>query len=179
MNIDLNKLAEELHEAAVEKGFWDVDMPVHKHVNKLRSELGEVTQADRVGIMFEVERDGAKPEGVIAELGDFVMMMLDWMEYSHEEAVGLIASEHASVERMRIILRGVNCALLVDTLYSAVEIIKSGSKASNEEFLGSLIVAVYGPVIWAEDLGYDLWEIIRQKMEYNRHSRPKLHGRLY
>lgn len=175
---DLNKLAEELHAAAVEKGFWDVNMPVHRHINKLRSELGEVTQADRAGIMFEVERDGAKPEGVIAELGDFVMMMLDWMEHVHEEAVGIIASEHASVECMRNILRGLDCAMLVDTLYSAVEVIKSGSKASNDEFLGPLIVAVYGPVVWSEDHGYDLWDIIRQKMEYNR-SRPKLHGRLY
>ena len=30
----------------------------------------------------------------------------------------------------------------------------------------------------AKDKGYDLWQIIRQKMEYNK-SRPKLHGRAY
>lgn len=176
--VDLNKLAAEIHSAAVEKGFWDVDMPVHRHINKMRSELGEVTQADRAGIMFEIERDSAKPEGVIAELGDFVMMMLDWMEYTNEKAVWLIASNNAAIERTRCLLSCANCVTLVDALYSAVEIIKKGSDADYNYFLGSLLFAVHGPAIWAESHGYDLWEVIRHKMDYNR-SRPALHGRLY
>lgn len=74
---DLNKLAAEIHAAAVEKGFWDVEDAESKHIAKMISELGEIVQADRAGVMYEVEHDGAKPEGVIAEIADFVMMTLD------------------------------------------------------------------------------------------------------
>ena len=96
--IDLNKLADELHAAAVEKGFWAVDDAEEKHVAKMHSELSEAVQEDRCGrpLLYVddievVDRitnpamfDGRKPEGVAAELADFVMMVLDWAKARDE-----------------------------------------------------------------------------------------------
>ena len=58
--VDLNKLAAEIHEAAVKKGFWSVEDAEAKHIAKMHSELSEAVQADRAGIMYEVEHEGGE-----------------------------------------------------------------------------------------------------------------------
>ena len=94
--VDLNKLAAEIHEAALNKGFWSVEDAEEKHLAKMISELGEVVQADRAGIMYEVEHEGAKPEGVVAELADFVMMALDYA--AQKEAVVVFVDGYEKLE---------------------------------------------------------------------------------
>lgn len=170
--IDLNKLAAELHEAAVEKGFWDVEDALDKHCAKMISELGEIVQADRMGIMYEIERDGAKPEGVVAEIADFAMMTMDLCV----ELKGSFPED--SIETWNA---NEDAAARVSELpaYSLV-----GALAASLTYLGEIadtspmLHILYASYFWLHSKGYDLWEIIRQKMEYNR-SRPKLHGRLY
>lgn len=175
--IDLNTLAAEIHAAAVEKGFWDVGDAIPKHIAKLRSELGEVIQADRIGMMYDIERDGAKPEGVAAELADFVMMALDWFMKGNPESIKLL--DVGKIEDIiRDTVKDVPAYGLVNLLYSAVEDIGRGKKTDTNTFVFSMIICVHGPAFWLEQRGYNLWEIIRAKMEYNR-SRPKLHGRAY
>ena len=169
-NIDLNKLAEELHAAAVEKGFWDVEEAEEKHLAKMISELGEVVQADRAGIMYEVERDGAKPEGVVAELADFVMMLLDlqnhWgYKFLEEDIESWNKSEYKEElpKESAYILASLLAMNLMDSMHFDDD---------------PILYMVYLPYKWCKGRGYDIWEIIRQKMEYNK-SRPALHGRLY
>jgi hypothetical protein len=48
----------------------------------------------------------------------------------------------------------------------------------HEHILNIICFLIHAPAIWCSKHGYDLWDVIRQKMEYNR-SRPKLHGRAY
>lgn len=172
--IDLNKLAEEIHAAAVEKGFWDVEEAEEKHLAKMISELGEVVQADRAGVMYEVERDGAKPEGVVAELADFVMMALDWYVHSGniDEAVSVL-NRMGATRPARLECRRVKSDLpyMVMILANDILSVRFGNHTN-------LCRAVFSAAIMAKSFGYDLWEIIRAKMEYNK-SRPALHGRLY
>lgn len=170
--IDLNKLAAEIHAAAVEKGFWDVEDALDKHLAKMISELGEIVQADRAGIMYEVERDGAKPEGVAAEIADFVMMTMDLCV----ELKGSFPED--DIETWNTNKDAVNTIAAIPA-YSLVGALVA-SLTSIDEITGSgpMLRILYAAHIWLKTHGYDLWEIIRQKMEYNK-GRPRLHGRAY
>ena len=190
--VQINKLAQELHEAAVAKGFWDVEDAEGKHLAKMVSELGEIVQADRVGIMYEVERDGAKPEGVMAEMADFVMMALDYAAYKNA-IMPFVSGWEKLEDHIKFELEN------NEGLETRVDVIRSWSSAPAYRFVvcaASDFSNIAGPVrtaigvhedqgytahcmaLWCEGRGYDLFEIIRLKMEYNR-NRPKLHGRLY
>lgn len=174
MNVNLTELAKEIHAAAVEKGFWDVEDAMEKHCAKMISELGEIVQADRLGVMYEVERDGAKPEGVVSELADFAMMALDLLVQlgANFDAVAEVCTdynalktltEHTETHALAMVLAAKLIALAVDA----------------DNTMGSdLAYTIHIAAAWAETHSYDLWQIIRQKMEYNK-SRPKLHGRAY
>lgn len=171
MMVDLNKLAAEIHEAAVKKGFWDVEDAEEKHLAKMISELGEVVQADRAGIMYEVEHEGAKPEGVVAELADFVMMAID-MYAANESDFDVIQTVCTDFEALRKLMADTTAYTLVTCLMYFLTVY---AKGENDGALGN---AIYTALAWTEVRGFDLWEIIRQKMAYNE-SRPALHGRLY
>lgn len=170
--IDLNKLAAELHEAAVKKGFWAVEDAESKHLAKMISELGEVVQADRAGVMYEVERDGAKPEGVVAELADFVMMALDM----NTVAGYRMPCETPIDEWMPSLPED---ALADASAYDIVLILAYALTANQFEYTikttAEMLCVIYR---WVKLNGFDLWSIIRQKMAYNE-SRPALHGRKY
>lgn len=173
--IDLNKLAAEIHAAAVGKGFWDVEDAAEKHVAKMHSELSEAVQADRAGIMYEIEREGAKPEGVAAELADFVMMALDLLAREDFEMDEIFMHVHKGIRRSEKnmnLARESTLPALVNNVHKLVSNAVYGNK------LDALAVAVIVVDAWLHVRGHDLWEIIRQKMDYNK-SRPKLHGRAY
>ena len=166
--IDLNKLAAEIHEAAVKKGFWEVDDAEAKHIAKMHSELSEAVQADRVGVMYEIERDGGKPEGAIAELADFVMMVLDWAAYREDVIPNM--PESSVVEENKLGLHNLVC-----NMHEGIVIV------DNDWFSTApmhFIFMIRCCEEFAKLQGFDLWDIIRQKMAYNE-SRPELHGRLY
>lgn len=176
--MELNKLAAELHEAAVAKGFWDVEDAFKKHVVKMLSELGEVVQADRAEVMYEIEHDGAKPEGVAAEIADFVMMALDYcaeMELNIDRM--LMGIDYDTFrERMSGEVESMDAPDLVLLLEHALSNL---TDPANPNDLGAGLLAVCCSTrLWLEQRGCDLWEIIELKMEYNK-NRPALHGRKY
>lgn len=185
--IDVNKLAKELHKAAVAKGFWDVSDAPEKHFAKMHCELSEAIQEDRcdrpmlyVDDIEELARvtdpgkfDGRKPEGVAVELADFVMMLLDWCAYYRIElpkepvrewCMCIGSDDHWKDNRLYI---------LVGALHSEI------SRFIGPEHFGMpTIRSIYMVHEWLRVRGINLWEIVRLKMEYNK-SRPELHGRLY
>ena len=171
MNI-LNNIALRIHKAAVAKGFWDVKDAETNHVAKMHSELSEAVQSDRLGVMFELETDDSKPEGVVAELADFVMMLLDWAMYNHFS----IPDDSEC-----------NCTAGIDyiedmTLPELVVQLHEGIVYTHNRCLiapGTQIgVMVHMVNIWLEHQGYSLANIIDAKIKYNA-SRPRLHGRAY
>lgn len=177
--MNYSQLAAELHEAAVAKGFWAVDDALVKHCAKMLSELGEVVQADRAGIMYEVERDGTKPEGVASELADFVMMALDFCVEVEADlnAILCVCSYDEFVDRMQDDIIPLSTPRFVLLLQTAFD--KMYSPEDMHEFGSALMVICYGTRMWLEHRGYDLEALIREKMAYNDASRAKLHGRLY
>lgn len=184
--MDLNKLAAELHEAAVKKGFWDVEDAEEKHIAKMHSELSEAIHEERCGrpllyvddvvilerIVDVNQFDGRKPEGIAAELADFVMMVLDWAEY---RKVTIASPGELFLESNVCEAAEVTLPQLVNNLHEGVVLV------SNDWISGPAIqfaFMAYCVKCWLEVRGYDLFEIIRLKMAYNE-SRPALHGRKY
>ena len=190
--VDLNKLAAEIHEAAVNKGFWSVEDAEEKHLAKMISELGEVVQADRAGIMYEVEREGAKPEGVVAELADFVMMALDLavQKYSIHLLCNAFAKEAQHLPFYAKERKDCNTPEDLIALYAEVPVYRFvASNAANihlmvafvkrdDVYFESMGSFIHFLSLWCTGNGFDLFDVIRQKMAYNE-SRPALHGRKY
>lgn len=184
--INLNKLAEEIHAAAVEKGFWDVEEALEKHVAKMHSELSEAVQEDRCGrpllyvddidvmdrITDPAQFDGRKPEGVAAELADFVMMALDWAKQRGEM---IAPPEEVFVAGNAGDIQNASLAHFVNNLHEGISLIHNdwiSCPAIHFAFM------VHFVDLWLKARGIDLWQIVQLKMEYNK-SRPALHGRLY
>lgn len=184
--MNLNQLAAELHEAAVEKGFWFLAEAEEKHIAKMHSELSEAVQEDRCGrpmlyvddievaekITDPAQFDGRKPEGIAAELADFVMMVLDWAKERDEEI-----ADHDKVFSGKNLAESNSTTLphLVNNLHEGIVLISNDWVSRADIHFAFIAYVVEG---WLAHRGVDLWQVIRLKMEYNK-SRPALHGRLY
>ena len=195
MTIDLNKLAAELHEAAAARGFWDIEDALEKHIAKMFSEIGEIVQEDRLGtpalyvdditfpgIITDINVfDGRKPEGVAAEMADYVMMMLDMF---HELAVDIdkyAALYPYEAYRSSYYDKAANMPVYNTAILMAqpiCDMLTNDKDKLNNAVISAMLIAVYNTRLWLEVRGYDLFEIIRLKMAYNE-SRPALHGRKY
>lgn len=189
--VNLNELAQQLHAAAVEKGFWDVEDAEIKHIAKMHSELSEAVQEDRCGrpmlyvddieVMDRITDPamfgGRKPEGVAAELADFVMMALDFCAWIELDIDGIIAPKMGGYRAFAIndYKKASLCTLVLEC-HSALT--KATLADDVMDIFAGMSIMIYGVEMWLEQRGYNLSEIIRLKMEYNR-SRPKLHGRAY
>lgn len=177
---ELTELAERIHAAAVEKGFWAVKHARERHIAKMHSELSEALEEDRLGRPllyvddFENERrimdvnafDGRKPEGVAAELADFVMMALDWCEecgfQKHMESLSMFLDLLTDpVEK--------DLSLLILFLHDE-------TKTNTPDWKWPSLIA--NIAFWLNKHGIDMWDVIRLKMAYNE-TRPKLHGKKY
>lgn len=75
--MNLDQWAREIHEIAVEHGWWDEERSFGEIVALCHSELSEALEADRRGEAMVEERDG-KPEGVAVEMADCLIRILDW-----------------------------------------------------------------------------------------------------
>jgi hypothetical protein len=122
--------------------------------------------------MYEIERDGGKPEGVVAELADFVMMTLDLGVYLKGSFPGDDVETWNTNEDAVATITELKAYNLVGAF---VAIMASMGKIANT---APMLYIIYAAYIWMKAQGFDLWDIIRQKMAYNE-SRPALHGRLY
>lgn len=183
--INLNKLAAEIHEAAVKKKFWNKWQAADMHLAKMISELGEIVQADRMGMMYEVEHDGAKPEGVIAEMADFVMMAIDYavvyrVNVKRAIVKGRRDNGTKNLESSSAHIYG-NTKPYVHIMRIAKQWCDIPSNTYSQkhkkiaEALGDCVALFEA---YAYHHGFDLWKCIREKMAYNE-SRPALHGMNY
>ena len=75
--MNLDQWAREIHEIAVEHGWWDEERSFGEIVALCHSELSEALEADRRGEELAEDRDG-KPEGVAVEMADCLIRILDW-----------------------------------------------------------------------------------------------------
>lgn len=84
----LNELAKEIHQTAVEKGWWDKGPSFGETVALCHAELSEALEEYRAGrpvvwCMCDGHERADKPEGVAIEMADCLIRILDW--FGHAE----------------------------------------------------------------------------------------------
>ncbi len=180
--MDWNAFAQEVHQNAVEHGFWEGERPIEEVFALIHSEWSEAMEAyrkDEPMVWYDEER-GHKPEGIAVELVDGCIRILDFLA---EEETGL--EKYATIENVtgmlmsnmddddEIAIPHLICSLhdlTARSLYSRMEL---------EDFkisAGWLFDELAYVNIYLSKNGLDPESLMREKHEYNK-TRPYKHGK--
>lgn len=163
--MNIRKIAKEIHENAVKHGFWEED-DLEQKFALIHDEWSEALEADRNGEpLAEIDEYG-KPRGVLVELIDGVIRMIDLCE-----AIGL----YVEVKPISSVL---SFYKLVNEAHKYTAFLREFIKT--EKSLAQLEVEkccgiIFGYII---EQGYDPMTIFEWKHRYNI-SRPYKHGKKY
>ena len=90
---NLNKWRDEIHDNAVQHGWWDEEREFPEIVALCHSELSEALEEDRAGRDLIYIKDG-KPEGIAVEMMDVVIRAFDWFGHMKIDVDELMAIKH-------------------------------------------------------------------------------------
>lgn len=197
----LNKFAEEVHQNAVEHGWWDEERSFGEIIALCHSELSEALEeyrAKRPMVYFVVEMDdgkggtylairediiseedfaGEKPEGIAVELADCIIRILDWYgkEGLDTDALLLEAGIITMCDLPTPVYGsfGDFIALLHNLLSMAYACWCNASGISASAL--RLAKCIREIMAWAKENGVDMESILDMKHEYNK-DRPYRHG---
>lgn len=197
----MNKFAAEVHQNAVEHGWWDEERSFGEIIALCHSELSEALEeyrAKRPMVYFVVEMDdskggtypairediiseedfaGEKPEGIAVELADCIIRILDWYgkEGLDTDALLLDAGIITMCDLPTPVYGsfGDFIALLHNILSMAYACWCNASGISASAL--RLAKCIREIMAWAKENGVDMEHILDMKHEYNK-GRPYRHG---
>lgn len=197
----MNKFAAEVHQNAVEHGWWDEERSFGEIIALCHSELSEALEeyrAKRPMVYFVVEMDdgkggtylairediiseedfaGEKPEGIAVELADCIIRILDWYgkEGLDTDALLLEAGIITMCDLPTPLYGsfGDFIALLHNLLSMAYACWCNASGISASAL--RLAKCIREIMAWAKENGVDMEMVLDMKHEYNK-GRPYRHG---
>lgn len=178
-----NDFAKEVHQVAVEHGWYDKKPSFAEMVVMFHSELSEAVAEYRAGNRIRPEQPTpmvyysgggciattptkccTKPEGVAVELADCILRILDTLAEAGvdiDDKIGHCPSEPDTISTIAM------CHYLISKAYI--------QEVEMEKAYGWLVICIEIIMDWAARNGVDMEAILRAKHEYNK-TRPYLHG---
>lgn len=151
---DLNEFAKEVHQNAIDHGFWNDDATDERQIALIHSEWSEALQADR---------SGCTPREVCMELIDGVLRVLDYCAANGFQV---------SIETQGLIP---NFFILLNVLHGGTNMlrhVRCGLLQNPCCHIPSIVFA------FVRSYGLDPYELMKQKHEFNL-TRPHKHGKRY
>lgn len=197
----MNKFAAEVHQNAVEHGWWDEERSFGEIIALCHSELSEALEeyrAKRPMVYFVVEMDdgkggtylairediiseedfaGEKPEGIAVELADCIIRILDWYgkEGLDTDALLLEAGIITMCDLPTPVYGSfVDFIALLHNLLSMAYACWCNASGISASAL-RLAKCIREIMAWAKENGVDMEHILDMKHEYNK-GRPYRHG---
>lgn len=193
-----NELSKEIHQNAVEHGWWDEPRTFGEIVALCHSELSEALEEYRAGrpmVWYECDvsdakcepgkyhytvhccrgcgHRGQKPEGIAVELADCIIRILDWARKERVDVDYCIKIIKNLAEGEPEIDEKFGefisvCHAILSTAYA-------GIKEERPTVQTEMCLVIYYIMAWAEKNNVNMYAIIREKMDYNE-TRPYRHG---
>lgn len=193
--MDWIKFSEEVHQNAVEHGWWDEERSFGEIVSLCHSELSEAleefrakrpmvwlpctvssfanTPCEKDGCgdwsdgVCEIDALGKKPEGIAVELADCIIRIMDWFGKEKKDATHFL--DRAKTQG--VIQTGGTFGEFIAELHSVLTYAYDSDIGPSFH----LALCVVDILEWAEENGVDMEAILRMKHEYNK-GRPYRHG---
>ncbi len=181
VKVNLDWLAAEINETAKASGFWDTERNMGEMLMLIISELAEALEEHRTNkSLFYLSYTG-KPEGIITELADAAIRILDTIYSQWEEPRHGYIRTHFKEEMKK--------QLMLATSKTREHYVVGDNFGENLFRASAFVVKAGANPMWlipalvyidrmALALGGDLWDVARKKMEYNK-TRPYKHGKEY